>query len=122
MICWEVVRIEKRIWIRSGIIEELDAKQMRLLNLVIEKIKYYYDKLYGTKPSLNYPLNLNRLKKLCHRNGQAVSMALKYLAHTIPLGSSSDPPIYYDRIKATKNNSHRPYRIYLRNHQDSLHT
>lgn len=106
--------MEKRIWIRSGIVEELDEKQLRLLSLVLEKINYYYNNLHGTKAALKHPLNLNRLKKLCRRSGQAVSTALKYLAHTTPLGSNQDPPIYYDRVQAVANKTHRPYRIFLR--------
>ena len=94
--------------------EELDEKQTRLLNLVYEKIQFYYRELHGTRPCFRYPLSLSRLMKLCHRSGQAVSLALRYLANTVPEGSHQEPPIYYDRISSVKNRTHRPYRIFLR--------
>jgi hypothetical protein len=110
--------MEQRVWIRSGIVEELDAKQSDLLKLVLEKIQLYYRDLYRTQPRYRYPLNLSRLMKLCNRSGSAVTLALRYLANTIPLGTHSEPPIYYDRISAAKNKSHRPYRIYLRENRN----
>src|SRR2546423_11918926 len=110
----EATVIQKRVWIKSGIIEELDEKQVRLLNLVYEKIVFYYNELHGTRPCYRYRLPLSRLMKLCGRSGHAVSTALRYLANTIPAGSNSEPLIYYDRIKAAKNKSHRPYRIFLK--------
>jgi hypothetical protein len=106
--------MEKRVWIRSGIVEELDAKQQRLIELVLEKIELYYRHLHGTRPVFQYPLSLSRLMKLCNRNSYAVTLALKYLANTVPLGSNAEPPIYYDRTSAQRNKSHRPYRIFLR--------
>ena len=118
----EVKKIHKRIWIRSGIVEELDARQVRLLNLVLDKIKYYYRELYGTRPCYKYPLSLWRLRKLCNRSHSVVKKALLYLAHTIPVGTRSKPPIYYDRIQSQRNNRRRPYRIFLREKRDSLHT
>ena len=106
--------MEKRVWIRSGIVEELDEKQVRLLSLVLEKIEYYYKALYRTRLCYQYPLSLSRLMKLCNRSGSAVGVALRYLANTVPFGSKEEPPIHYDRIAAQKNKSHRPYRIFLR--------
>jgi len=102
------------VWIRSGIVEELDKKQTQLLNLVYEEIVLYYKELYQTQPRYRYPLSLSRLMKLCNRNSYAVSTALRYLANTVPLGSKAEPPIHYDRKSAQKNRSHRPYRIFLR--------
>ena len=110
--------IQKRVWIRSGIVEELDKRQVRSLKLVYEKIVYYYKELYGTRPCYQYPLSLSRLMKLCNRSGHAVSMALRYLANTVPLGSHAEPPIHYDRVQSVKNKSHRPYRIFLRKRSD----
>ena len=110
----EVTKIEKRVWIDSGIVEELDQRQIRLLNHVLEKIKYYYRELYGTRPCYKYPLSLYRLRKLCNRSGHAVKTAMKYLANTIPVGSKEESPINYDRVKSQRNKSHRPYRIFLR--------
>ena len=118
----EDAKLQKRVWIRSGIVEELDKKQVRLLNLVYEKIVFYYRELHGTRPRYRYPLSLWRLAKLCNRSNRTVVTALHYLANTIPVGSHTEPPIYYDRTKAVKNKSHRPYRIFPREKQDSLHT
>lgn len=108
------MKIEQRVWIKSGVVEELDEKQIRLLHLVLEKIGFYYRELHGTQPRYQYPLNLSRLMKLCNRSGSAITMALRYLANTVPLGSTAEPPIFYDRKSAMKNKSHRPYRIFLR--------
>lgn len=106
--------MQERVWVRSGIVEELDARQVRLLNLVLEKIELYYRELYQTRPCYQYPLTLSRLMKLCKRSGNAVSLALRLLANTVPVGSNAPPPISYDRTRAQKNKSHRPYRIFLR--------
>jgi hypothetical protein len=108
------MRLEKRVWIKSGVVEELDAKQQRLIHLVHEKVVFYYRHLYRTRPCYQYPLSLSRLMKLCNRSGTAVSLALRYLANTVPVGSHELPPIYYDRAQSQKNKSHRPYRIFLR--------
>ena len=111
--------MQTRVWIKSGVVEELDEKQVRLMNLVYEKIVFYYQKLYRTRPCHRYPLSLSRLMKLCHRSGHAVATALRYLANTVPLGAAdTQPPIYYDRAHAQKNRSHRPYRIFLRGKSD----
>lgn len=107
--------ITKRIWIRSGIVEDLDKRQQTFLDFVLEKIKYYYSNLYGTRPCYQHPLTIARLKKLCNRSNQSVSNAVRILANSIPHNSDSEPPIHYDRIKSERNNTHRPYRIFLRN-------
>lgn len=106
--------MEQRVWIKSGVVEELDARQTRLLNLVLEKIRHYYRDLYQTRRCFQYPLTLSRLMKLSNRSSQAVTLALRLLANTVPLGSHDEPPISYDRARALKNKSHRPYRIFLR--------
>lgn len=113
--------MEKRVWIRSGVVEELDAKQVRLMELVLEKIEYFYRELHGTRPCYRYPLSLSRLMKLTNRNSSAVTQALRILANSIPLGSQAEPPVFYDRTSAIKNKTHRPYRIYLRKKYDLLH-
>jgi hypothetical protein len=110
--------LEKRVWIKSGVVEELDAKQQRLINLVHEKIIFYYRHLYRTRPCYQYPLSLSRLMKLCNRSGHAISTALRYLSNTVPLGSKERPPVYYDRAQSQKNKTHRPYRIFLRKKSD----
>ena len=106
--------MERRVWVQSGIVEELDARQSKLLALVYDKILFYYQKLYRTRPCYQYPLSLSRLMKLCNRSGHAVATALRYLANTVPVGSKGEPPISYDRLAARRNKSHRPYRIFLR--------
>lgn len=106
------------MWVRSGVIEELDAKQSRLIHLVLEKIYFYYRELHGTRPCYRYPLSLSRLMKLCNRSSQAVSLALRILANTVPQGTHTEPPVFYDRTAAQKNKTHRPYRIYLRKKHD----
>jgi len=110
--------MEKRVWIRSGVVEELDVKQVRLIELVLEKIELYYRELHGTRPCYRYPLSLSRLMKLTNRSGNAVTHALRILANTIPYGMHTEPPVFYDRISAQKNKSHRPYRIFLRRKSD----
>lgn len=106
------------MWIRSGVIEQLDLRQVRLLKLVHEKICLYYNHLHGTRPSLKHPLSLSRLMRLCKRSGATVTNALRLLANTIPFGSEGEPPVIYDRVSAQRNPSHRPYRIFLRRGSD----
>jgi len=106
--------VEKRVWIRSGVVEELDVKQVRLIALVLEKIELYYRELHGTRACYRYPLSLSRLMRLTNRSGNAITLALRILANTIPFGTHTEPPVFYDRIGAQKNRSHRPYRIFLR--------
>src|SRR5437899_1147353 len=98
----EVEKIEKRVWIKSGVVEDLDEKQARLLKLVLEKIEHYYKELYRTRPCYQYPLSLSRLMKLCDRSGSAVSLAMRYLANTVPAGSNEEPPVFYDRVSSVK--------------------
>ena len=105
--------LQKRIWVKSDVIEVIDGRELALLKLVYEKIAYYYKHLHGTRPCYKYPLTLSRLMKLCNRSGHAVRSAIWYLANTVPLGSPRDPLIFYDRIQAARNKSHRPYRIFL---------
>jgi hypothetical protein len=110
--------MERRVWVRSGVVEALDAKQSRLIHLVLEKIQLYYRELHATRPCYRYPLSLSRLMKLCNRSSQSVTLALRILANTVPQGSHAEPPVFYDRIAAEKNKSHRPYRIFLRKKHD----
>ena len=110
--------MEKRVWIQSGIVEELDVRQSKLLEVVFDQIVFYYQKLYRTRACYQYPLSLSRLMKLCNRSGHAVATALRYLANTVPADSKGKPPVYYDRLAARKNKSHRPYRIFLRHKSD----
>lgn len=112
--------MEQRVWINSGIVEELDAKQVRLLALVLAKIEHYYRHLYRTRPCYRYPLSLSRLMRLCKRNSSAISLALRYLANTVPAGSSEKPPVFYSRVGGGKNKTHRPYRIFLRSMTDYM--
>jgi hypothetical protein len=110
--------MEKRVWVRSGVVEELDARQSRLIYLVLEQIQFYYRELHGTRPCYRYPLSLSRLMKLCNHSSQSVTLALRILANTVPQGSHAQPPVFYDRIAAQKNKCHRLYRIFLRKKHD----
>ncbi len=56
--------------------------------------------------------------KLWNRSGAAVTLALRILANTIPFGSHDAPPVFYDRIAAQRNKSHRPYRFFLSKKSD----
>ncbi len=93
--------------------EELDKRQQRFLDLVLEKIRYYYRELYGTKDCYKYPLTLTRLSKLCNRNTTAVNNAVRLLANSVS-ENEEEPPISYDRINSLRNNSHRVYRVFLK--------
>src|SRR5258708_18685195 len=96
--------IKKRLWIKSGNVEELDAKQQRLLELVLEKIRFYYREIYRTRSCYQYPLSLSRLMRLCKRNSYAITLAVKILANTIPDDNKEGlPPIYYTRVSSEKN-------------------
>jgi|SRR5437870_3303395 len=110
--------MQKRVWIKSGIVEELDQRQSALLKLANEKIVFYYKELYQTRACYQYPLSLKRLMKLTNRSSHAVTLALRYLANTVPLGSQAEPTVYYHRRSAQKNASHRPYCILLRKKGD----
>ena len=110
----EGILIQERVWIKSGVIEALDQRQIALLKHVQEQIEHYYRELYQTRPCFDYPLSLSRLMKLTNRSGSSVTAAIRYLANTIPAGSSERPTISYDRISSERNPSHRPYRIWLR--------
>ncbi len=107
--------MEKRIWIKSGVIEELDKREMAFMNMVYKNIVYYYTLLYQKKDSCRYELNLSQLMMLCNRDGKSVINAVRLLANTIPADENEKPKVYYDRVQSTKNASHRPYRIFLRN-------
>lgn len=110
--------MQRRVWVRSGVVEELDRRQVQLLELVLRQIECYYRELYQTRPCYQHPLSLSRLMRLCHRSSQAVVSALRYLANTVPEGSDGQPLVFYDRTASTRNQSHRPYRIYLRTKYD----
>lgn len=56
--------------------------------------------------------------KLWNRSGAVVTLALRILANTIPFGSHDAPPVFYDRIAAQRNKSHRPYRFFLSKKSD----
>jgi hypothetical protein len=116
----EAVTIEKRIWIRSGIVEELDQRQLEFLDFVLQQIQHYYRELHGTHDCYRHPLTLARLRKLCNRSGASVLNAVRLLSNSIPSGSDSDPPVHYDRVPSARNSAHRPYRIFLRRLPDDF--
>jgi hypothetical protein len=106
--------IIRREYIRSGIFEELDSRQQRLLKIVLDAIKYYYQKLYRTSAKYDQPLSLSMLMQLTNRSGSSVLSAVRILANTIE-NADTEPPIHYDRVSA-RNGAHRPYRIFLKSH------
>jgi hypothetical protein len=96
-------------------VEELDAKQIRLIGPVYEQIAYYYRYHYQTRPCYQYHLSLSHSMKLCNRSRQDVTLDLRYLANTIPEGTYTEPAVNYDQIPYQKNRCHRPYRFLLGN-------
>lgn len=105
--------MKTRIWVRSGIEEEFDIRQQRLIELVMSKIEFYYCDLYQTQTRYQHPLSLTHLMKLTKRNSYAVVGAIRVLANTIEKGGE-EPRVFYDRTKSDRNRAHRPYRIFLR--------
>jgi hypothetical protein len=101
-------------------VEELDKRQQTFLDLVLEKIRYYYRELYGTRPCYQYPLTLTRLSKLCNRSTTSVINAVRLLANSAE-ESEDEPPISYDRISSLRNFSHRVYRIFLKDTKGNLY-
>ncbi len=106
--------MKTRIWIKSGVEEEFDIRQQRLLDLVYQKIRFYYSELYQTRSCHKHPLSLSRLTKLCNRSGSAVIHAVRILANTIKKEKDERPKIFYRRIISNNNSMHRPYQIFLR--------
>ena len=41
--------MKQRKWLGTGYIESFDVRQQRLLDLVLEKVRYYYAELYETR-------------------------------------------------------------------------
>jgi len=104
----------KRVrWIRSGIEEDLDVRQQRILEHVLSVIREYYADLHETRRCYQQPLSLKRLCQLANRSGYQVLNAIRVLANTVGPGES-EPLIFYDRVQSERNKSHRPYRIFLR--------
>lgn len=106
--------MKQRKWLGTGMVESFDVRQQRLLDLVIEKVRYYYAELYETRDCCRYPLTLSRLMKLCNRSGLRTLMAVRILSHSVDVESESKPPLVYERYPSQNNASHRPYRIFLR--------
>ncbi|MBT62895.1 MAG: hypothetical protein CML13_06750 [Puniceicoccaceae bacterium] len=108
-----------RHWVGSEMTETIDARQQQMLNLVLAKVRLYYDELYQTKASCQYPLSLSRLMRLCNRNGTRTLMAVRILSLSYDPETEQEPPLYYDRAQSPKNPMRRAYRIYLRSpHRD----
>lgn len=101
-------------WISSGISEEIDARQERLLDEVLKQIRLYYHDLYLTQYKYSSPLTLSMLSRMCNRSNVVVMAAVRMLANTVDASNPSSPPIHYQRIKSGRNASHRPYQIFLR--------
>lgn len=105
--------MRRRAWVRSGIVEEIDARQQRLLDLVLDRISYFYRELHGTRPCYAHPLSLSRLMRLCRRNSLAVTQAVRLLANSVEDGQRT-PTIWYERVASERHPAKRYYRIFLR--------
>lgn len=103
-----------RRWLGTGMVESFDVRQQRLLDLVLEKVSYYYSELYEARDCYRYPLTISRLMKLCNRSGSRTLMAVRILSHSIDVESEVEPPLAYERDPSQNNALRRPYRIYLR--------
>ncbi len=106
--------MKRRKWLGTGTIESFDVRQQRLLDLVLEKVRYYYAELHETRDCYRYPLTLSRLMKLCNRSGLRALMAVRILSYSIDMESELQPPLIYERDSSQRNAMRRPYRIYLR--------
>jgi hypothetical protein len=106
--------MKQRKWLGTGYLESFDVRQQRLLDLVLETVRYYYAELYETRDCYRYPLTLSRLMKLCNRSGLRTLMAVRILSFSIDMESELVPPLMYERDPSERNAMRRPYRIYLR--------
>lgn len=106
--------MRRRRWLGTDGVELIDQRQQRLLDLVVEKVRYYYEELYETKTSCQYPLSLSKLMRLCRRSGTRTLMAVRILTFSYDIDQETEPPLYYDRVHSKKNAMRRAYRIYLR--------
>lgn len=106
--------MNRRKWLGTGMIESFDLRQQRLLDLVLETVRYYYAELYETRDCYRYPLSISRLMKLCNRSGLRTLMAVRILSHSMDVESETEPPLIYEREPSQKNAVRRPYRIYLK--------
>jgi hypothetical protein len=106
--------MRQRKWLGTGMVESFDVRQQRLLDLVLEKVRFYYAELFETRDCYRYPLTLSRLMKLCNRSGLRTLMAVRILSHSVDTESESQPPLVYERDPSQNNAMRRPYRIYLR--------
>lgn len=104
--------MKRRTYIRSGVVEELDQRQERLMQTVLEAVRTYYRELYRTKPKYDHPLSLSILMQLTNRSGSSVMNAVRILANSVVPGEDL-PPLIYDRTQ-TRKGVQRPYRIFLR--------
>jgi hypothetical protein len=101
--------VKTRTWVRSGISEDLDQRQQRLLDLVLDAIRRYYSQV----PAPTHALSLSRLMRLCNRNSLAVTLAVKILSHTVEEGQRV-PLVWYERVPSVRHPAKRYYRITLR--------
>ena len=100
--------MQRRTWIKSGIVEEFDSRQTGLQDLVLSKIKSYYSELYQTRSIYRYPLSLSKLARMCNRSKPMVLSAVRVLANS-KADNEDQCPIFYDRISSGRNASHRPF-------------
>ena len=105
--------MKKRTWVSSGVVEDLDARQARFLELVLSKIREYYRDHHMTANKYRHPMSLSCLSKLCGRSNVTVLSAVRMLANLVG-ERERVPAVFYDRIGSQRNRVHRPYRIFLR--------
>ncbi len=105
------LKMQRRIWIKSGVVEDFDKRQQRLLDLVQENVVKYYRDHYETRSIYRYPLSLSRLARMCNRSKPMVLAAVRVLANSNSV-DAEEVSLFYDRISSGRNASHRPYRIF----------
>lgn len=106
--------MRERRWLGTGLVESFDVRQQRLLDLVLDKVRYYYRELHETRDCYRYPLTISKLMKLCNRSGSRTLMAVRILSHSVDVEQENVPPLVYERDPSQNNAMRRPYRIYLR--------
>lgn len=93
-----------RRWIESGIVEQLDKRQVRFLENVQSTIIAYYE-------TQQKSLNLTTLARLCQCNHAQALSAIRMLANSIG-ENESQPFLYYTKTN-TKIGYKKRYNIYL---------
>lgn len=93
-----------RRWVESGIVEQLDKRQIRFLQNVKSLIGQYYQREHK-------PLNLTALARLCRCNHAQALSAIRLLANSI--AEDEDKPFLYYTKTNTKIGYKKRYNIFL---------